>query len=120
MFGGGGGGPDPPCKNHKLLYVSFEILVRTLLEKQLDPSNGYFYGYFVLRLMSKVVCLMSLVLGIVSYVLLGPRQRMLAELYCFRLVRLSACCCGHSYLVIYSDFFQILYMDCYHQTLVQV
>ena len=38
--GGGGGrgyGLPSPLGNHKLLYVSLEILVRTLLEKQLDP-----------------------------------------------------------------------------------
>ena len=34
----GGRGPDPtPMENHKWQYVSLEILVRTHLEKQLDP-----------------------------------------------------------------------------------
>ena len=35
----GTNGPDPPqpLENHKLLYVSLEVLVRTPLEKQLDP-----------------------------------------------------------------------------------
>ena len=33
---GGGNGSRPHLENHKLLYVSLEILVRTPLEKQLD------------------------------------------------------------------------------------
>ena len=38
--GGGGGGMwsgPPPLEDHKLLYVSLEILVRTPLEKRLGP-----------------------------------------------------------------------------------
>ena len=37
--GGGGGGLRTPLENHTLLYVSLQILVRTPIEKQLDPSG---------------------------------------------------------------------------------
>ena len=41
----GVGGQDvvpmsPPTENHKLLYVTLEILVRTTLEKQLDQITS--------------------------------------------------------------------------------
>ena len=38
----GGRGSAPRLENHKWLYVSLEILVRTPLEKQLDPSGPIF------------------------------------------------------------------------------
>ena len=48
--GGGGGGyrvPDP-LENHKWLYVSIEILVRTPLGNQLDPASpGWSVPYSV-------------------------------------------------------------------------
>ena len=36
---GGGQGVRTPLENHKLLYISLEILVRIPLEKQFDPSG---------------------------------------------------------------------------------
>ena len=36
---GRGDGVHPP-RNHKLLYVSLEILVQNPLEEQLDPRRG--------------------------------------------------------------------------------
>ena len=40
MAGGGRmQGSGPPLENHKLSYVSLETLVRTPLEKQLDPAD---------------------------------------------------------------------------------
>ena len=39
MAGGGGAGVRTPLENHKLSYVSLETLVRTPLEKQLDPLD---------------------------------------------------------------------------------
>ena len=35
----GTGGPDPPLDYHKWLHIPLEILVRTPLEKQLDPMG---------------------------------------------------------------------------------
>ena len=41
----GPGGPDHPLlENNKLLYVSLEVLVRTPLEKQLDPGVRLLLG----------------------------------------------------------------------------